>query len=332
MEQSAIQDQINALPESSVLKAGFVAPLPHLGLLQFSGDDAISLLDRLLTNELTRLPNTSACLTGLCTPKGRLIASFLAWKSNGNVILQCEKAIQSTVENRLKMYVLRDKVTITDLNSDTALIGLGGEACETPLKTLFPELPSTPYACIQNDYGTLIRMSDVFGSPRYQWIGETEKQAEYLAIWGRDLPLTNEKTWQMSEIEAGIPQITQETQEFFVPQMINYELIGGVNFKKGCYIGQEIVARTQYLGKSKRRMLLADLSADTNITPHDGQDVFADENEHASGKIVNVQKTRQGFVCLLSLPTDIAANSRITLGENHHAAFAFRPLPYALPE
>src|SRR5690606_37821235 len=135
--------------------------------------------------------------------------------------------------------------------------GIGGQAAAHALATWFPQLPDAPLKKAETDAGTLIRMPDAFGSPRYLWIAPLEQARDAWTQLAQALSPVSTRIWHLAEIEAAVPHITPATQEQFVPQMINFELVDGVNFKKCCYPGQEIVARTHYLGKLKRRMLPA---------------------------------------------------------------------------
>src|SRR5690606_4764143 len=198
-----------------------------------------------------------ARLAGYCSPKGRLLASLLIWRNADGILLQIPREIQPAVQKRLQMFILRAKAKLADVGDEHVMLGLAGPAAASALMPWFPELPLAIYDKIDTDAGTLIRHPNAFGIPRHQWI---TTPARAVQAWPQLAPVLQPAppdAWQLADIEGGVPQITAATQEQFVPQMINFELIGGVNFKKGCYPGQEIVARSQYLGKLKRRMMHA---------------------------------------------------------------------------
>jgi len=309
----------------------FVAPLTDLGLIAATGEDAAAFLHNQLTNDIEHLDHTQVRLAGYCSPKGRLLATILIWKSAQQIMLQLPRQIQPAVQKRLQMFVLRAKAKLADISDSHIALGLAGHAVQSALSDWFAELPAVPYAKLENASGTLIRMADADGMPRYQWITDPQTaQAAWPVLAARLRPAAAH-AWRLSEIRAGIPQITQATQEQFVPQMINYELVGGVNFKKGCYPGQEIVARTQYLGKLKRRMVAARLAA-PNVAA--GAEVFSETDpQQPCGMIVNAEPASPGLTeCLVEIKLAALNGATVHLGSIDGAPLQFHSLPYALPE
>jgi folate-binding protein YgfZ len=282
------------------LAAGVVAPVTDLGLIAVSGDDAASFLHSQLTNDVEHLGPNEARLAGYCTPKGRLQATFLMWRSADGIYMQLPRAIQAPLQKRLSMFVLRAKAKLRDATEEAAtaaVLGLAGGAAAEALRRHVDTLPSTPYATISGGFGTVIRLADAFGAPRYLWITSAESAIAALPQLRKTLALGGNAAWHLADIHAGVPQVTQPTQEQFVPQMVNFELIGGVNFKKGCYPGQEIVARTQYRGILKRRMALAHVPGDP---PAPGQKVYSSAfGDQAAGEVVNAAPAPDGGADLL---------------------------------
>jgi folate-binding protein YgfZ len=253
------------------------------------------------------------------------------WKTADAIMLQLPRPLQPAIQKRLQMYLLRAKAKLTDVSDSTVILGLAGRAAENILPEWFDALPAAPYAKTESRAGTLIRLADADGMPRYQWITapETARQA-----WPRlteVLRPAGTGAWRLLEIHAGIPQITQATLEQFVPQMINYEAIGGVNFKKGCYPGQEIVARSQYLGKLKRRMVLATTDAPEARA---GMEVFsAADPEQPCGMVVNAEPGPAGRIdCLVEIKTAVLDEGSIHLGSAAGPSLQVQALPYSLPE
>ena len=316
--------------EKSVASTDFFASLDHLGHITFSGDDAATFLHNQLTNDVEHLGVDEARLAGYCSPKGRLLASLLIWRASDAITLQLPRELQQAVQKRLQMYVMRAKVKVTDSNNNTVAFGLAGSTTATLLQRWFAVLPDAYYRKVDSAAGSLIRLADANGVPRWQWITTAAIATEALPMLCKHLPLADAARWRLSEIHAGLPLITLGTQEKFVPQMINFEAIGGVNFKKGCYPGQEIVARSQYLGTLKRRMLPA--SIDT-ATAEAGMEVFAaNDVAQPCGMIVNAERDAEGRMqCLVEIK--LAAH---TAGNIHFGVdgpqLQFHPLPYALPE
>ncbi|WP_394777866.1 YgfZ/GcvT domain-containing protein [Undibacterium sp.] len=311
------------------LQAGFVAPLTDMGLMLATGDDAASFLHNQLTNDIEGLGTTDARLAAFCSPKGRMMASLLTWKTDAGIFLQLSRRIQAPIQKRLQMFILRAKAKLADANTEYVVLGLGGIAAGTSLQQWFPTLPAHPFAKIDNANGSLIRMPDADGIARYQWITSAETAMQAWPELSAQLKPANTSTWRLSDIQAGIPTITAPTQEQFVPQMVNFELIGGVNFKKGCYPGQEIVARSQYLGKLRRRMSIvripvADVAAGTEV--FSGGDA-----SQPCGMIVNAENTDAGHsLCLVELKVADQEAGDIHLGASDGPVLEFQPLPYAV--
>jgi tRNA-modifying protein YgfZ len=220
------------------------ATLPHLGVISVTGEDAADFLHGQLTQDISSLPLGEARLAGYCSPKGRLLASFLVWRESADrLLLLCSADVLGPTLKRLSMFVLRAKARLADASAEMAAIGLVGTA------SLPPEAPGRAGACASHESGTLIRLDDVGGQPRHLWVGLAPQAVALASRW----PALDVSTWLWLEAESGVPRIVAATADQFVPQMVNLESVGGVNFKKGCYPGQEVVARSQFRGTLKRR-------------------------------------------------------------------------------
>ncbi|WP_211440994.1 CAF17-like 4Fe-4S cluster assembly/insertion protein YgfZ [Collimonas humicola] len=324
------QQTLAALPPAVAAQPSFFAPLPELGLIAVSGEDAASFLHTQLTNDVQNLTAAQARLAGYCSPKGRLQATFLMWKSGDNIFLQLPRELQAALQKRLQMFVMRAKAKLADATDTHAILGLAGNAAAAALAPWFPALPDAPYGKIDNQHGSLIRVADADGAPRYQWIASPETA---IAAWPQlsgSLQALGAQAWRLSEIQAGIPQITLATQEQFVPQMVNFEVLGGVNFKKGCYPGQEIVARSQYLGKLKRRAVLASVQA---VGIAAATEVFSSNDpEQPCGMIVNAEAdSAHSSRCLLEIKlAALEGGGTVHLGSAHGAQLQFHALPYSI--
>ena len=313
------------------LARGFVATVTDLGLIAVAGEDAASFLHNQLTNDVEHLGMTEARLAGYCTPKGRLQATFLMWRDLDAVYLQLPRAIQAPLQKRLTMFVLRAKAKLRDATDEprnTAVLGLGGAAAASALRACAGTLPEAPYARVDGAAGTVIRLADAFGHPRYLWLTTPDTAIEALPRLRESLALAGNAAWRLASIHAGVPQITQPTQEQFVPQMVNYELLGGVNFKKGCYPGQEIVARSQYLGKLKRRTVLATLA---DAAARAGDEVYdVADPDQPSGMIVNAAPNGAGGADALVEIKLAALEGEVRHGSAGGTKLDFLPLPYPI--
>jgi folate-binding protein YgfZ len=328
LDHAAQVEDFGRVLSATDLAAGFVAPITDLGLIAVSGDDAASFLHSQLTNDVEHLGDHEARLAGYCSPKGRLQATFLMWSNAGSVFLELPRELQPALQKRLSMFVLRAKAKLADAGDGMVVLGAGGAAAEAVLRGHFAALPGGPYGKVDDALGTVIRVADAFGAPRFQLIMTEANAAALLPSLRASLALGGSQAWQLAAIHAGVPQIAAATQEKFVPQMVNFELLGGVNFKKGCYPGQEIVARSQYLGKLKRRTALATIAADA----HAGDEVFSESDPgQPSGMIVNAAPNGAGGSdALVEMKLSALEEGTARLGSADGAPLAFQTMPYPL--
>ncbi len=315
----------------------FMTPLTDHGLIVVAGADASAFLHNQLTNDVTHLGAAEARLAGYCTPKGRLLASFLVWKSDGEILLQLPRSLQAAIQKRLQMFVMRAKASLADAAVSRVQLGLAGPAAAAVLQNWFATLPDAPYRKVDADAGTLIRLADTgeMGGPtaagvaRYVWIAAPQTLEDAWPTLAGALQPAGAGAWSLAGIRAAVPVITVATQEKFVPQMINFEAVGGVNFQKGCYPGQEIVARSQYLGKLKRRMQPATVPAQAAA----GMEVFSDDDPaQACGTVVNGAAIDAGSsACLVEIKL-AALDFPVHLGAPDGPLLTFQALPYALAD
>ncbi|WP_433589227.1 YgfZ/GcvT domain-containing protein [Candidatus Profftella armatura] len=317
----------------------FFIPLTNFGLLEFSGHDSTSFLHNQLTNNVKYLNTEKTQLSGYCSSKGKLLVTMILWKINNKIVLLLPYELLPSVHKKIKIFILRSKVKLKDITHKHLIFGLIGKKMAYFLQTWFQNLPKKPYDKIDNIFGTLIRITDFNQIPRYQWI--TKNNIIGIKIWeilSKKFPIANSFEWSFCDIKSGIPQITLETKEKFIPQMINFELIGGIDFKKGCYPGQEIIARIQYLHKIKYRMMLAVINLTNEnkdfiflIKP--GVNIFSKENStKPCGKIVNSVKIETNKIyCLVKVRLDYVKNKKkIYINLVHKLLLKFQRLPYLI--
>ncbi len=293
------------------------ATLSHLGVIAADGEDAASFLHGQLTQDITLMPLGQARLAGYCSAKGRLLASFLVWKESAQELrLLCSADLLAPTLKRLSMFVLRAKVKLRDATPELRVSGVAG----APALAL--GAPAQAWERTTQGQTTLIRLPDVNGLPRVLHVAPADAPA--LADTAA-LPLAS---WQWLDVESGIPTIVAPVVEQFVPQMINLESVGGVNFQKGCYPGQEVVARSQYRGTLKRRGFI--VHADTTLVP--GQELFhsADPGQ-PSGMIVNAApRPGGGWSAFAELKLAAAEGGELHAGSPDGPAVRLAPLPYTL--
>lgn len=311
------------------LKTGYLAALTDLSLIEVTGENAAEFLHNQLSNDVQHLSIDETRLAAYCTPKGRMLASLLFWKTGPSIFLQMSSTLQATIQKRLQMFVMRAKVKLNNVSEEYVAMGVGGENADKALQLWFPQLPENLNAKIDNEYGSLIRAADAFDHVRYEWIIQREVLENIWPELEVKLTQVSNNVWRCAEILAGIPHITDKTQELFVPQMVNFELVGGVNFKKGCYPGQEIVARSQYLGKLKRRMFIAEILANDVQA---GMEVFSSaDTSQPCGTIVNAElQDENSYICLVEVKVADQEAGNIHLGTNTASTLKFLPLPYPM--
>lgn len=306
-------------------------PLPQFGVIDVAGDDAATFLHSQLTNDIEHLDAASARLSGYCSPKGRLLGSFLTWRAGHGVRLLVSKDVQPAVQKRLSMFVLRAKAKLTDASDTLAVAGFAGDVRDA-LSGIFDALPDGVHVKVDGPAGALIRVPDATGRKRYLWIGPRAEVDARLAALAGTLPVVSPAVWDWLDVRAGEPRITQPAVEQFVPQMVNFDVIGAVNFRKGCYPGQEIVARSQYRGTIKRRTALAHVAGETD-TVHAGVELFhSDDPGQPCGMIVNAAAAPAGGVdALVEIKLAALDNGTVHLGSADGPVLAFDALPYAWP-
>jgi len=302
--------------------------LSHLGMLAVYGTDAQSFLQNQFTNDLGRVDATHSQLNAYCTPKGRMLALFRIFQRGDTYYLRMPRGVLEPALERLQKYVLMAKVTLEDASGALVRVGLSGpDAIEELEKAAGGQAPSEIDAVATLGEYTVIRVPGPM--PRFEVYGELEPMK---TLWNRlnvHCAPIGSGDWALLDILAGVPNVYPETVEAFVPQMANLEILNGVSFKKGCYPGQEIVARMQYLGKVKRRMYR--LHADSSDAPAPGTEVFAAGKDESVGKVVDAQCHPDGGVALLAvLQIEAAEQAKLHLGSADGTRAEVQTLPYPL--
>ena len=306
---------------NSELTLNGVARLGYLACIRVSGEQADAFLQSQLTSSFVGLPSDRARLAGFCSAKGRLQASFIGWKQGENdIVLACAADLLAATLKRLSMFVLRMKCRLIDASTQIPVFGLAGTLTQPALQSL------AVWERREWDGGTAIRLPDAAGRrPLGLWIPDADSTA-----LARDLPLVSPEKWRWLQVTSGLPIVEAKTVDLFVPQMVNFELLGGVDFAKGCYPGQEVVARSQYRGTLKRRMFLFDCAAQASA----GQEVFssADPGQPA-GVVANAapQPGLPGSSALIQLKLSEMQRGSLHLGSAEGPLLQRRDLPYDVP-
>ena len=288
IDQGLVMDFGDAAAELAAARdATIVSPLTHLGLIEVAGPDGKDFLHHQLTSDVNHLAADAAQHSAWCSAKGRMLASFLIFRSGPDYHLQMAADLLPAIDKRLQMFVLRSKVKVADQSGCRELIGLSGPQAETALQTACLPIPAGLLSTAAFAEGVVIRLD----SSRFEIVIDSDAaRGLWPALQSHARP-AGTAVWQWLDIQAGIPLITARTKEEFVPQMADFERLGGVSFHKGCYPGQEIIARTQYLGKVKRHLYRAHSASPIAA----GNAIFSPANpDHPCGMVANAAPAPTG--------------------------------------
>lgn len=299
--------------------------LPDFGLIRASGEDCEHFLQGQLTNDLTEVTAARSQLNGYCTPKGRMIANMRVISHQGDYLLLMPRERLTPVLQRLSMFVLMSKVTLSDASNELQTFGLYGD-CSASLSD--GETPAQADDCIQADDGvSIVRIAA--DTPRFLLVGSNSAIKQRRQLLAETTEPGSEEMWQLLDIRAGLPTVYDATTEAFVPQMLNMHLVNGVSFSKGCYTGQEIVARMHYLGKLKRRMFHV---AIMGACPATGTDLYSPQSKsgQGSGKIVMSAATADGNCeALAVIEVANAADGQVRIKDENGVELKILELPYS---
>ncbi|WP_076997763.1 folate-binding protein YgfZ [Variovorax sp. KK3] len=297
-----------------------VTALSHLGVIRAEGPDAAHFLNGQLTQDFALLGPAEARLAALCTAKGRVIASFIGIKPRPDlVLLVIGRDILPATLKRLSMYVMRAKLKLSDATDEFMLHGLAG----TALAANGADPAAAPGRCTQAGDASVVSLYPADAIPRALRIAPAGGPAP-------EGPALDPALWAWSEVRSGIVTVSTPIVEAFVPQMLNYESVGGVNFKKGCYPGQEVVARSQFRGTLKRRTYLVQSDAALDS----GQEVFAAADaDQPVGLVAQAAPAPDGgWAALVSIQIAALESGGLRAGTADGAALRVEPLPYPLLE
>jgi len=292
-----------------------VCPLPEWAVLSVSGADAVPFLQGQTTNDVRQVHAQHFQLNSLCAANGRIISNFWLAYRDDKLLIILPSTLRAKVHEHLRKYVLRSAVTLA--LGDEVCLGIAGPQAENIVQTRLGKLEQIA----QVDNITMLRMP--FTLPAFLLLGPVEALGDCLLSWVKSCALTDYQSWDVLHILAGITQIVPATLQAFTPQMINFPQLGGVSFTKGCYTGQEVIARTHYLGKVKRHVYPARSCGDAAIG-----DTVQDSAGQPVGEVAFRAPWPEGGVGLLLLLQDQAvAQGNLRLNGQE---ISLLPLPYSL--
>ena len=300
--------------------------LSDQGLLKVSGEDAESFLQNQLTNDIRNVTESTHQASAWCSPKGRIIANFQIFMRDGSYFLTVSADLIEHVIKKLRMYVMMSKVTVEDVTESMVHFGFVGNL----EKLIGDTIPRDSNQTLQYNNLTILKLSD--NQPRYEIFAYASNISDAKQLWEQcstDAVAISNNGWNYLNIVAGLPSISEASSEAWIPQMVNYIAIGGVDFKKGCYPGQEVVARLNYLGKTKRRMYR--LQINTGQLPNIG-DAIASDSDKAAGKILNAAINPKGVVESLAIMKISETEKPLTLANDAKTSIALLELPYSMDD
>lgn len=308
-------------------------------VLVATGEDVLSFLQGQITNDLVGKGLEAACLAGYCTAQGRLLATGVfvqipestSGTMSPTVAILLRKDIAAAVTKRLSMFVLRAKVKIAPAAIAVAGIDVSSDQLGQLAAAIGHALPLKPWECLHTPSGTWVAAPAREGTHRWWWLA-AEKVAD--AKEGQTSSLTQRfklaasEAWCATDIQLGLPWIEAKTQDLFIPQTLNLDLIEGVSFTKGCYPGQEIVARSHYRGTLKRRMTLGRVDAPLDMVITPGVDVY--EGDAPCGRVINSSIHGKTSWVLLEAPFDAMDRNVLSIGAENGPRVTLEELPYAI--
>lgn len=303
--------------------------LDHYEFIRISGADSISFLQGQLSCNTELLSENRSLVGALCNLKGRVIADFRLLQHGEQILMQCAEGMAAKVLTTLSKYAVFSKVELTQLESQSAatprVLGLLGGVNEA-LSILGLELPGSDNGVSSSADCSMVRISG--DAERIEiWMHSEAAAHQFLGAMQSEQPSTDLDAWHSADIEAGIVHVTPALSEEFTPQLLNYDLSGLIDFKKGCYTGQEIVARMFYRGTAKRRLQ----AASSSHAVSNSSKIVAKGNEDLGGDILAFSNTGAAEPLLLAiLPVDIADSAEsLTLSDNAESEVRIRELPYS---
>lgn len=315
---------IPSAPDQPV--SDIIAPLHHYGLLQIQGPDAATFLQGQTTCDVLGISEGTATYGGYCTPKGRLLSSFLLARSDEQTyLLRMRESIVEPSKQAFGKYIVFSKAEQTILNDQVIAIGLYGEKAANLISQTLGACPDKALGFINHDGHTVIQLDDA-GQMFECWIAIDQLSKLWPAL-SEGLTVVGSDHWEYLTIQAGLGEVTEQTIESFIPQMLNYEFTGHINFQKGCYTGQEVVARLHYKGTAKRRLFRCRYQGEA-VAP--GTELLKEGSDQSIGNIVNCIEHAAGHCeCLAVITVSDIENNTAIVTKN---GYQLEPLtlPYAI--
>tara|TARA_R110000772_G_scaffold141114_4_gene250484 strand:+ start:120163 stop:121134 length:972 start_codon:yes stop_codon:yes gene_type:complete len=306
-----------------------LTPLASEALLEFSGPDAVSFLHNQASCDIRQLASDAACYGTFCNPQGRVLADFVALATAPDTLLLRLRAeiLERTLDN-LRRFAVFSKVQLRNASEDWQLLGIQGQELASALGARLPEFPAAPLIWTHSADAIALRTT---GDPDAVelWVRSAAASELLSALKAQSALQADESAWQAATLRQGVARLSAATSGEFLPQQLNYDLIGHINFRKGCYPGQEVIARMHYKGKAKRRMLLMTAPAGTALRAGDA--LYRAGQAQPAGTVINAARPDSGAQLALVSTTATAVEDGLLTAAEKGTALALLPLPYAVP-
>jgi len=299
--------------------------LSHFSLLQVSGNDAFDFLHGQITGDLHQLELHGWIFSAWCLPNGRVLCTFIIFAGEDSLFLILPAMLKEKIFGRLSKFILRSQVTLKDVTDDYALIGLTGEEIEKLLMQTATQDPPVTGNMIQSEYFSCLKLWDK--TPRYILISKMDHVEGLLDNITTAYKMGERTGWSLLDIEAGMPWIINSTSESFLPQMLNIDQMHGLSYQKGCYPGQEVIARLHYRGQLKKKMYLG--SGHAGFTPGAGDRLVHKESGAVAGDVINAESDpADGFRLLTVVDTQSADSNDLCLEGATDISVKLQPITY----
>lgn len=314
--------------EQSAYSNLVLADLSHYSLIEANGDDVVDFMQGQFTHDIKLVSDSASQLSAYCNPKGRILANFRIFKRDNHYFLRLPSDVTEATLKRLRMFIMRSKVELIDKSDELSRIGIAGAKATEKLSSIFKNLPKNIDESSTENELTIIHLPGTL--PCYEVHGPVENIRNLWKTLQTDALPIGQNSWNLLAIRAAIPEIVAETVEAFVPQMVNLQAINSLSFTKGCYPGQEVVARMHYLGKLKRHLYIA--SVDGEILPTPGQAVMTgNEDEQKVGQIVTASWSNDKKIEFLAvLQIEKAENETLHIDSSTGPTIQLIDLPYSI--
>lgn len=306
-----------------------LTPLASEALLEVSGPDAVSFLHNQASCDIRQLASDNACYGAFCNPQGRVLADFVALATApDSLLLRLRKEILERTLDNLRRFAVFSKVQLRDASDDWRLLGIQGREPGGALGGALPEFPAAPLTWTQTADAIALRTTDDTNAVEL-WVRSAAASELFSKLSAQSALQADETAWQAAALRQGVARLSSATSGEFLPQQLNYDLIGHINFRKGCYPGQEVIARMHYKGKAKRRMLLMVAPAGTTLAAGDA--LYRAGQAQVAGTVINAAHPDSSTPLVLVSTTEAAMQDGLLTAAEEGAALVLQSLPYAVP-